>query len=144
MKALSIRQPWSYLICAGLKDVENRTWPTQFRGRVYVHAGLRQDYAAYSDPTYRELSEEIKSLLNFDQIWDWIAYGQERLPGLGAITGEVEIVDCITKSASPWFVGPYGFVLANPVLYEKPIPAKGRLGFWEFDNGPLPRLDLGQ
>ena len=34
MKILSIRQPWASLIVAGVKDVENRTWPMGYRGRV--------------------------------------------------------------------------------------------------------------
>ena len=46
MKALSIRQPWAWLIVAGYKDVENRTWATDFRGRIYVHAGQRYDNQA--------------------------------------------------------------------------------------------------
>ena len=41
MKALSIRQPWAWLIVNGYKDIENRTWSTDFRGRVYVHAGRK-------------------------------------------------------------------------------------------------------
>ena len=32
---------------------------------------------------------------------------------------------------SYWFFGPAGFVLDNPVLYDKPIPYKGQLGFFE-------------
>lgn len=36
--ALSIRNPLSYLVCAGLKDVENRSWSTEFRGRVFIHS----------------------------------------------------------------------------------------------------------
>jgi hypothetical protein len=51
----------------------------------------------------------------------------------GAIIGEVDIIDCVTESKSPWFVGPYGFTLANPVLYDKPIPCRGMLGFFEPD-----------
>jgi hypothetical protein len=43
MKALSIRQPWAWLIVHGVKDVENRTWRTNFRGRFLVHAGMRFD-----------------------------------------------------------------------------------------------------
>ena len=34
----------------------------------------------------------------------------------GAIIGEVDIVDCVTKSTSPWFEGPFGFVLRNHLL----------------------------
>jgi len=44
MKALSIRQPWASLIMAGIKPVENRTWKTNFRGRIWIHAGKRYDY----------------------------------------------------------------------------------------------------
>jgi len=38
MKCLSVRNPISYLICAGIKDVENRTWKTDYRGRLYIHS----------------------------------------------------------------------------------------------------------
>lgn len=53
--------------------------------------------------------------------------------GRGAIIGEVDIVDCVTESKSPWFTGPYGFVLANPVAYKVPVPCKGKLGFFTPD-----------
>lgn len=128
MKALSIRQPWAWLIVHGYKDVENRTWATAFRGCIYVHAGLHQDYGAYEgDPVYRWLCQWIRERITPDAKWDW---EQSRLT-LGAIIGEVDIVDCVTESGSPWFDGPYGFVLANPVAYDKPIPCKGKLGLFE-------------
>ena len=38
MKALSIKQPWASLIAHGIKDIENRTWRTHFRGKIYIHA----------------------------------------------------------------------------------------------------------
>ena len=39
MKALSVRAPWWWYIIHGYKDIENREWKTQFRGRVLIHAG---------------------------------------------------------------------------------------------------------
>ena len=47
MKALSIRQPWAWLIVHGHKDIENRTWTTSFRGRLLVHAGKSFDKEGY-------------------------------------------------------------------------------------------------
>ena len=38
MKALSIKQPWAWLIVNGYKDIENRTWKTNYRGTFLVHA----------------------------------------------------------------------------------------------------------
>jgi hypothetical protein len=144
MKALSIRQPWASLIVGGvpflervdngdgttsvswpgkviLKDVENRSWPTRFRGRVYVHASKRE---ANFDETFSFLIKigiaPVIALLAFSK----------RL-GRQVILGEVDIVDCVTESKSPWFTGPYGWVLANPVVYEKSIPCKGQQGLFE-------------
>ena len=48
MKALSIQQPWAFLIVNGLKDIENRDWSTTFRGLIYVHAGKTLDTEGYA------------------------------------------------------------------------------------------------
>lgn len=43
MKAISIRQPYAYLIVNGKKDIENRNWKTKQRGRVLIHASQKID-----------------------------------------------------------------------------------------------------
>jgi len=43
MKAISIRQPWANLIVHDIKPIENRSWKTNFRGRVLVHAPVKDD-----------------------------------------------------------------------------------------------------
>ena len=53
MKALSIRQPWAWLIVHGYKDVENQSWSTDYRGPVLVHAGKTLD------PRFDEIREDI-------------------------------------------------------------------------------------
>jgi hypothetical protein len=50
----------------------------------------------------------------------------------GGIIGKVEIVNCMVKHPSQWFMGPYGFLLRNP----EPLPFhpyKGSLGFFDVD-----------
>lgn len=131
MKALSIKQPWAWLIVHGYKDVENREWKLPAYGvfppqRIYIHTGL-----STSDMT-NEVFSWIIERMNFGQREAFIRAGEQPTQiHLGAIIGEVDIIDCISESASPWFVGKYGFVLANPVAYKEPIPYKGRLGFFE-------------
>jgi len=39
MKALSLSRPWAWAMFHG-KDIENRTWPTSYRGRIIIHAAL--------------------------------------------------------------------------------------------------------
>lgn len=113
MKALSIKQPWAWLIVNGYKDIENRGWPTRLRGRVLIHAGKVID------------REGIK--------WVQVYHPEIKLPqtfNLGGIVGEAEIVDCVEDSPSPWFFGTFGFVMKN----AKPLPFRpypGQLGFFE-------------
>ena len=114
MKALSLTEPMAWAIFHG-KDVENRTWPTKFRGRVMIHASKKLDLVHY----------------------DWIAQNENRLGCQlpqpedlvhGAIIGEVDIIDCVRGHSSRWAMeGQYQFVLANAVEYEKPIPCKGTI-----------------
>ena len=42
-KALSVRQPWASLITCGLKTIEIRTWSTNYRGQLYIHASKSLD-----------------------------------------------------------------------------------------------------
>ena len=136
MRALSIKQPWAWLICAGHKDIENRNWmfsmlpysannPDVKAARIYVHAGKTSDVETIGNGCDNELWI-LERLTNYQREGYYNAAFNR-----GAIIGEVDITGCVTASASPWFEGPYGFVLANPVFYDKPIPYRGRLGFFE-------------
>jgi hypothetical protein len=141
MKALSIIQPWPWLMFHGtpLKDIENRTWPLprSMRGqRVAIHASGRRDL----DECWK-----ASALINATPSLSEIHFPPIRLAFRGrgfivrswpselatsAIIGTVEIVDCVTASDSPWFAGPYGFVLRDPRPLAEPIPCRGWLGFW--------------
>lgn len=133
MKALSVRQPWASLIVLGLKDIENRTWWTGERGTILVHAAkgmTRDEYesaiefavqAIQADP--RQAGKPKTTTLRE------LGFAFDELPR-GGIVGQVDIVDCVTGSRSPWYMGEVGFVLAN----AKPLPfrpLKGALGFFE-------------
>lgn len=48
----------------------------------------------------------------------------------GRIIGSVEIIDCVDRSKSPWFEGPFGFVLKDPRPIE-PFSCNGRLKFFD-------------
>lgn len=138
MKALSIRQPWAWLICAGYKDVENRTWKIHVPMepmRIYVHAGKTLDRGTFNHVIS---SRHIPHEAQYATINNYMLNKAYFARSLGSIIGEVDIVDCryrfgdeIDSIYSQWHdVGMYGFLLANPELYDEPIPCKGRLGFF--------------
>ncbi len=123
MKALSFWQPWGWLVVEGLKDVDNRPKPTKHRGPLLVHASKRWDSAGWN--------------------WLYVSACKGRIPAIGypgrhderivygALIGMVDVVDCVTQHPSPWFCGPNGLVVKNPVKFEKPFPYKGQLGLFD-------------
>jgi ASCH domain len=122
MKAISIRQPWAWLIVNGHKDVENRSWSTKHRGQILIHASkvmTRLDFAQ----CHRFALARGVTLPRFEEL--------ER----GGLIGTALLVDCLTTSDSPWYAPAhdqlgYGFLLAQP----KSIPfveRSGALGFFE-------------
>lgn len=141
MKALSIKQPWASLIAHGIKDIENRTWKTHFRGKIYIHA------SGVPSGRITQLLTELQLDVCFEET-DFRFLDTTLIKS--AIIGEVDIVDCVINHPSIWAeksdwqeVGwtekqIYNWVLANPVLYDKPIlNVKGKLSFWEFDPEEL-------
>lgn len=123
--ALSIQQPWAWLIVNGHKDIENRSWRTKFRGPVLIHAGARIDVEAEFDVVngFHPVTGADSLIGNRYPITL-----HEKTPR-GGIVGVAEIVDCVARSDSEWFVGPFGFVIANarPIHF---IPCRGQLGFF--------------
>lgn len=120
MKALSIRQPWASLIMAGVKPVENRTWPSKYRGRLAIHAAKAWD------------NEGEKFILDQEEFFQnalgRIVEGAKNLRG--GFLGSVNMIDCVKKHNSKWFFGPYGFVFEDPILTNF-YPYKGQLSFFE-------------
>lgn len=129
MKVLSVKQPWAYLICSGIKDIENRSWkcPQKYIGqRVLIHASAKADdikLAIDGQATAEEI--QLLSALNYCD--------ENEL--YSAIIGSVRFVDCVINHESIWAEkGVYNWVLANPILFDKPIlNVKGKLGFWDYD-----------
>ena len=143
MKTLSVKQPWAYLICSGIKDIENRTWRTSYRGRVLIHASAKctMDIRMFLNMTSQQMDQVYKIADSLGQNFEAIK--------CGAIIGSVEIVDCVVNHPSVWaeksekgqcditgkWIKPiYNWVLANPILFDEPIlNIKGKLGFWDYE-----------
>lgn len=102
MKAITIRQPWTWLIVNGYKDIENRTWRTKFRGHILIHAA--------SSCTRKEY-EACKNFVN--NIDPKIIIPPHKDLELRGVVGEAEVTDCVDAHASPWFEGPFGFTLSK-------------------------------
>ena len=134
MKVLSVRQPWAWLLFNG-KDIENRTWRTSYRGQLLIHASQAVDPDDF--PMQREWIREAGIVIPEDlprgaivgsatltDVHDWASP-----PYTGFVSGQVKY------SPSPWFEGPYGFLMTDAVEFEQPIQWRGQLGIRDY-TGP--------
>lgn len=123
IRALTLRQPWAWLVASGIKKIENRSW--NLSGWLAIHAGAGFD-AHEIDGVLQLLSPADR--LRFEAA---LAAG---LPRSGIVA--VAHVECCILSAddapagqAQWFRGPIGAVLAE-VIQTPLLPCAGRLSLW--------------
>lgn len=130
MKVLSIREPYATFIKEGLKTIETRSWKTNYRGKLLIHAGK---------------SKELLKKIDDDKV---LKLTEKYEMNYGNIICEVTLVDCIYMneeyvekmkkeenfqySLGVYKVGRYAWVLENVKVLDNPIVVKGKLGLWEY------------
>ena len=131
MKALSLTQPYAELVKLGIKMIETRSWKTDYRGVLYIHASLTRIPKASRDNT---ALMQLVSGRNLD---------------FGKILCACELTDCVRMTedfivglqkrnpseylAGVYAPGRYAWILKDTRVLDKPFPIKGRLGLWDFD-----------
>ena len=129
MKVLSIKEPYATLIKDGVKLIETRSWKTNYRGELYIHASGKRICREY-----RTNAELMKLADN-------------HVMGFGNIICKCKLVDCIEMTtefieevkknhdeyvSGFYEIGRYAWVLENVEVID-PIKAKGHLGIWNYN-----------
>lgn len=133
MKAISLWQPWASLVVIGAKRFETRSWKTDVRGPVLIHAAKTQE--GFGD-VFGGLAEVMRK---HGLRWETLPFG--------AIIGCVKIIDChavesprvtafLDRYPEEEAVGNFGpgrFAWELETVSDitnKPIPFKGKQGFF--------------
>lgn len=145
MKVLSIRQPWASLIVKGCKDVENRTWKTDYRGPIAIHASGNFDWSFldfedWNDDPLQQYCAIVRDYFGISAKNNRITRNKQEI---GAIIGTVDLADILTAGdaeaennsiKSPWcFYEGFAWLFVNPKTLKNPIPCKGKLNLWNYD-----------
>ena len=131
MKVLSIKEPFATLISRGIKKIETRSWKTNYRGEIYIHA---------STSNIKKEIYDRKDLMNLISDLDF---------NYGYIICKCILVDCVYMTeeyiekvkknhneyvCGRYEVGRYAWLLDNVELLNIPIKAKGKLGIWNYNK----------
>lgn len=112
MRGLTIRQPWAATITYADKRVENRTWPTSYRGPVLIHASRTMD---------RRHGPMVAAVVRGLQL------------DMGAVLAIARITACHEDDGecTPWSLpGHFHHVLDEVTALPLPIPWAGAQGLW--------------
>ena len=131
MKVLSIKEPWASLIRDGVKKIETRSWKTKYRGKLYIHASVAK--IPKNDLRRNEFVKLVK----------------DKKLGYGHIIAEAQLVDCVYMDeeflskiknnetefkCGRYSLGRYAWILEDIKPLSEPIPAKGQLGIWTYND----------
>lgn len=126
MKALTIKEPWATLIIEGYKEYEFRSWKTNYRGKILIHAGKSLE------------KEQYKKFKNYNIECS-----------CGEIIGEAYLTECIKVTeefdkelkkkdgivyGNSGHIENYAWKLENIKKYDKKIKANGKLGLWNYEK----------
>lgn len=141
MKALSFTQPWATLVVTGEKGVETRSWHTNYRGPIFVHASKG----------FPRWAKDLVTADVFEESLRRHGYRSAGMLPVGQIVGSVEIVNCvptrevvgkITKKEyefGDYAEGRFAWILSNWQALSTPVHCTGALGLW---NVPFEVADV--
>jgi hypothetical protein len=111
LRAVSLTQPFAHAVIHLKKGIENRKRCSSHRGLTLIHASAGMTVGDYED-----------AVRFIDSVRSRLGIGNRTPPRSalerGGIIGAVDFLDCVDRHDSPWFVGPFAYVIANP----RPIP----------------------
>ena len=151
MKAITLYEPWAWLIALEQKKIETRSWPTSYRGPIAIHVAKKPVYRQF--PMIRQ--EPFRSALrplaglcetcDFDLALSAIDWHHGHVIAVADLVACVEMtpaliamVDDPERSFGDYEPGRWMWLLEH-VRRIDPVPARGRQRLWEWD-GPVKYL----
>lgn len=161
MKAITIWQPWASLLACGAKKYETRSWATKYRGPIAIHAAARKcDMRDIPSEAHHIMVQAIRPIT--DKLARTIGYVPFEILPRGCIVATAELLGChsirsyIDETSEiilctpagevligdteaeylfgDWTPGRFAWEFANMKMLDKPVPAKGGQGLWNWND----------
>ena len=138
MKALTISQPYASMIAAGQKWIENRTWCTDYRGSLAIHAGRGRQYL-----DSRELRRyPTGCVLAVCQLVACVPLQPLRVHRRSLVLERLGIpVESVLSNEHA--EGPWCWIVRDVRPLQVVCPCRGAQGLWQWDESVIAECDLG-
>ena len=126
MKVLTIKEPFATLIKNKVKYIETRSWKTNYRGEIYIHASLSLSKSDNADTAKKYLKTDINPgyILCRCELVDCIPMTKDFIEHINKETNE--------SKYGRYEEGRYAWKLKVLEVLKEPIKAKGKLGIWNY------------
>lgn len=125
MKVLTIKEPWTSLIIEKYKKYEFRSWKTNYRGKMLIHAGLSVEKDMMKRFKDYDITVNPGFIIGEATLTNCIKVNNE-------FSDELRKIDNIVYGRSNHSED-YAWMLEDVIKYDKPIPCKGKLGLWNYE-----------
>ena len=139
MRAISLWQPWASAVELGLKRIETRGWATKVRGPIAIHASARRDRTVMEFLKMHLPMFRMRLLLDGDLVFPFGA--------IVAVADLVDVLPCderlrselgaVEEAFGDFSDGRFAWKLANVRALPRPVPFKGRQGFFNVEEALL-------
>lgn len=150
MKAITLHQPWAWLMLQKLKQIETRSWFTRYRGPLAIHAGLKHDVDG------KILHLQLNNVRGRGAIappWEQLTFG--------AVIATCQLVDCLPTNKlrdvlkagrEQWQIemlfgnfqpGRFAWFTQDLIPVDPPIPARGYQHLWNWTPPAAAGVETG-
>ena len=132
MKVLTLKQPWATLVAEGIKKYEFRSWKTNYRGKILIHAGSGIDKEAMKKFAGLNLTFPSKRIIAVVEIVNCLKLDDEL---------NKKIINENNIAYGNKYRDGYAWMLDNnkKIDYDKVV--NGKLGLWNYDLEDIYELD---
>ncbi len=133
MRALTLYQPWATLVAIGAKNYETRSWKTEYRGPLAIHAAKRKPELPADVLAAKTMMDELAAA---DIVWAFLPRG--------AFVATCRLIDCFPveelwpqladlgeeQHFGDYSEGRFAWLLTDIRLMDPPTPFSGKQGLW--------------
>jgi hypothetical protein len=131
MKAITLIQPWATLIILGEKKIETRSWSTNLRGEIAIHAGKKIDKSVFEKPYYREAFKKYG--ITVDNIITSSLIGRCKIVDVKKTEDLIDVISEQERVFGNYDSNRYGWILDDFEAIEPIRNVKGMLGLWNYN-----------
>lgn len=147
MKAITLLQPYASAVACGLKQFETRSWGTEYRGEIAIHAGKSKEMLEFDACSPEQLGVEsfedlpfgaivaTAELINCIEMPDYLNIEEVKDGMVGLQVGKSTIFLSSTEiKLGDYRGGRFAWQLVNVKKLDEPIFVRGKQRLWEWDS----------